>query len=493
MAQKEVEDVELDQQLTLGSPGSQAEQDAVNSILSEAANAEDEEEDVGSFAVDRIMDNVVTEKCRAGYSLEIARFTIWLLDNRPQIIEAGAFATLQVTHQQDLECGNGGRQLLRRQIMKMVKDMSPPNKCASFLNLNNIDHQIFGAYLNACRHTNGNYLKISSYGTKRSALMHLFRLAGEEMDSSTYSKIAVLLAGFKRTIARTDQMHGNRAKCGKDAMSLWVYKMLCEIYLQGGSPENAFAHCFLTMSWSLMARADSASKAHVRHIEWVDDCLIIYFTHSKADQDGINRDEPWHVYANPRDPSVCPILSLGRYLLTFPTILPGNGQLFPGSNQYDRYAKILRTTLENHKQAFESIGVDIDELGTHSVRKGASTFCCSGSTAGPSIVSICLRAGWSMGNVKDRYLKHEKAGDQYCGRLATGIDSMDAEFATSPPYFEWDLHNRTEIEQAITESIDLLCGQDSYVPLRGVATFLLASIYYHRRFLLHGDDGTDPN
>ena len=60
---------------------------------------------------------------------------------------------------------------------------------------------------------------------------------------------------------------------------------------------------------------------------------------------------------------------------------------------------------------FQSIYVDITTLGSHSIRKGAATYCCAGVHPGPPIVSVCLRAGWSLGRVKERYLKYENAGN----------------------------------------------------------------------------------
>ena len=40
-----------------------------------------------------------------------------------------------------------------------------------------------------------------------------------------------------------------------------------------------------------------------------------------------------------------------------------------------------------------------------------------------------------MGVVKDKYLKHEYAGDKYVGRCASVIDHIEKTFAASPPYF----------------------------------------------------------
>ena len=45
---------------------------------------------------------------------------------------------------------------------------------------------------------------------------------------------------------------------------------------------------------------------------------------------------------------------------------------------------------------------------------------------------------WSLGHVKERYLQYEKAGDQYLGRVVSGLDVNDVSFAVSPPFFDFE-------------------------------------------------------
>ena len=61
----------------------------------------------------------------------------------------------------------------------------------------------------------------------------------------------------------------------------------------------------------------------------------------------------------------------------------------------------------------------------------------SGCTVSPPIVAICIRAGWAMGGVKDKYLNRADAGDQYVGRCASLLSQVTKEFAVSPPYFDF--------------------------------------------------------
>jgi hypothetical protein len=89
-----------------------------------------------------------------------------------------------------------------------------------------------------------------------------------------------------------------------------------------------------------MCRAGSAVAICFLHMEWKEDALRIYFAHQKNDQMGKRPRDPRHIYANPKCPEICPILSLGIYLVCLPPLV-AQKKLFPGSSQYDRYRKFL--------------------------------------------------------------------------------------------------------------------------------------------------------
>ncbi len=111
------------------------------------------------------------------------------------------------------------------------------------------------------------------------------------------------------------------------------------------------------------------------------------------------------------------------------------GRLFPGGNQYDHFMECL---VVKYPQEFAALGISQGDLGLHSARKGVSSHACSGTTVSPQMVSICLRAMWSMGHMKERYLQYEKVGGQYFGQVVSGLDVNSIKFAVSPPYFEYD-------------------------------------------------------
>ncbi|ETK72455.1 hypothetical protein F441_20896 [Phytophthora nicotianae CJ01A1] len=155
----------------------------------------------------------------------------------------------------------------------------------------------------------------------------------------------------------------------------------------------------------------------------------------KYDQGNDRPRDPRHVYANPLQPSVCPILALAIYWAT--STFDVDNRLFPGSDQYDRFRKRLYRLLEDEMVSVElkRRGVNPSDLGTHSMRKGAATYCASGSTACPSSTAVHLRAGWSLGGVQNTYLRYEAAGDMHVGRTVAGLLTNSCEFAILPPHF----------------------------------------------------------
>ena len=198
-------------------------------------------------------------------------------------------------------------------------------------------------------------------------------------------------------------------------------------------------------------------------------------------QEGIDSSRPWHVYATPYTPHLSPILSLGIYLFSHPGILEPSNPLFPAQYQYNRYADILGKVVGSNKEEFGRLGVDIGTLGTHSARKGAATFAASGCTISPSMASICNRAGWKMGDTRDKYIKYEAAGDQFLGRTVCGTSSLTKEFAHSPPFFDSSPQEQTHIDEYIKKH--LVGGRDIDEKLFAVVRMCFASVCYHHEYL----------
>jgi len=261
--------------------------------------------------------------------------------------------------------------------------------------------------------------------------------------------------------------------------------------------EFLFARCFLTLEWNLMARSESIVHAHFFHIAWEDDCLVFRFAKSKTDQTGRNSDQVWHVYATPNKPCVCPVLALATYIFANPSLTyveecteadresNVSGRLFPGGDQYHWFMDCLRRIVEKKQSEFLALGIRPGDLGSHSARKGACSFAAAGSTVSPPMVSICLRAMWSMGLVKERYLQFKKAGDQYLGRVVSGLDINNVSFAISPPYFECGDNPDDLREEIFTLLKNFMVGGGG---IRGelfqLLYFCFASLCYHFEYLV---------
>jgi hypothetical protein len=107
--------------------------------------------------------------------------------------------------------------------------------------------------------------------------------------------------------------------------------------------------------------------------------------------------------------------------------------LFPEAS-YERFRKYLELTVKNHAWDLNRTSVNAADIGVHSIRKGVTTYCCSGTTMAPSIAAVCNRAGWNMSQVKDICIRYEGASDHYVGRIVAGLDVLSEAFAVSPPH-----------------------------------------------------------
>ena len=326
-------------------------------------------------------------------------------------------------------------------------------------------------------------------------------MSGITMEEKMKEEISQFMGGMKQVVASAKAASGESLDEGKKAMTFDVYKKLCQILYRGVGADYLFAHTFLTLEWNLLARSDNCLSMNLSHIEWRNDSLLFYFGKSKSDQEGDRSGHPWHVYSNPNEPELCPVLALSKYLLSNPSLLlknneGGGGKLFPGNYQYDRFMKIFHKVIYDNKETFRALGVEEKSLGSHSCRKGAITLCSSGCTVSPPMAAICLRACWSMGPVKDRYIHYEKAGDQFCGRTAIAISSLTKEFAVSPAY--WDFtsssttqdHNQDGVDRII--AANLVCQEEVSPQTFGLLRFLFAAIchnYTHLDENLHGSHG----
>ena len=123
--------------------------------------------------------------------------------------------------------------------------------------------------------------------------------------------------------------------------------------------------------------------------------------------------------------------------------------------------------------------VDPDDIGSHSICIGAATYCCAGVHPGPLIVSVYLRAGWTIGRVKERYLKYENVGDELVGQTLTGIPPTSCEFGISPVYFISQASNEQQIDDFMSLFLPI-----QHSKLISLSRILLATFIYHEEWTL---------
>ncbi|OWZ12709.1 hypothetical protein PHMEG_00014083 [Phytophthora megakarya] len=125
--------------------------------------------------------------------------------------------------------------------------------------------------------------------------------------------------------------------------------------------------------------------------------LVIEEQGHKGNQTGA--DKYWkHIYANPYDPHICPILALAVLLFSYPDrSAGGKQQLFAGSNNKTRFGDILRKTLKQLSESEQQqLGSPTGEIAAHSLRKGSSTYT----------LAQVNEPNPSLGRLKDRYIHY---------------------------------------------------------------------------------------
>ncbi len=249
-------------------------------------------------------------------------------------------------------------------------------------------------------------LEAGTYEGYRSAIAFLYREAGIPMPPSMNSQLSLYVKGSRRINLAAKQELGLKLVEGKTRMTKEAYEFIAKKFFESSDIKHIFAHVFFVLDWNLMKRAENCVNVKIAHIQFRNDSLVFEFAKSKGSQDGEEHLGPWHVYANPESPHICPVLALARYLCMYPETFTGSRSLFEGADEYNRYHKIFHEMIDKNLRELKSLGVEKGDLGTHSARKGVGTLVATGCTVSPPIVSICLRMRWTMGGVKDRYLKH---------------------------------------------------------------------------------------
>ena len=344
---------------------------------------------------------------------------------------------------------------------------------------------------------------LSTVTMVRSALKWLYRekaptvlcpISNEEIpiefDSALDADIGEFLSGYNRRISSM-RLDGDLEDFeGKEPLGFFGYVLLAKKIMSCTQQTNSRATgennlslgtmCwpYLVLQWNLIARSNSISKICLSHISWSGDSMIISIPKHKADQEGSRRIDA-HVFANPVNPAICPILSLAVYVLCY--LVRRENTLFQGHSQDARFSKHLNLILSNLSHYDSGVVGSIDgRIGTHSIRKGSSTMGI-GHPYSISATATFLRAGWKLPGATSRYLLSAENGDLTLGRILAGLPMGCVEFATLPPHFDPEFL-RT-LDSDYWERFVPGCSQ---YPERfqHAIPFLIASVIHHKDFLM---------
>lgn len=316
------------------------------------------------------------------------------------------------------------------------------------------------------------------------AINNLWKAAHRKIPFKYKSLVAEMLSSKKKKEKKLKAKGDIPEDNGRDEMSFELYRELSLYYLRHG---NVFAHLFLILCWNTMVRNCNCDDIVFENCIWRGDCFGISVKRTKTNQDG-SRDiqaDVKHIYANPLMPEVCPILALAMYFLANPFVGNEGNSLFPGKDRQVRFNNDITAALKNEEfqKHLRDRGIPFHNVGAYSTRKGSTTYCTSGTTCGPSIISVCLRAGWAIGETLSRYLKKGDAGDQFCGRVVCGLPQLTADFAILPPHFK--PVDRGEQRELITGTMQQAFPFSKHwgVTFEATVYYMLASLVQHQQWI----------
>lgn len=301
--------------------------------------------------------NVISEKTRKTYRPVQERFLLFVLQQRPSFLTETVRAALEgLTNEAE-----------RRTYLKSVLTVDSvlqknelQQKCPFVLGNGDVFLELLKGYVVSL---NGGK---STKNTASSAILDLPRKFGLEFTRA--AELKTFRKGVKKQAAAKDHQEGRSLQEGKAAMSLTVYSALARATLVSAKKVSAFTHVVLVLAWNLGCRVNNVIGLNLAHMGWADDCLRINFALQKNDQEGDQGQQVRHVFANPLNPAVCPILALGVYLLLF-TKGEEDVKLFDGSSQYNHFLTALHDFLEDISELLENEGLSPDCFGAHSMRK----------------------------------------------------------------------------------------------------------------------------
>ncbi len=231
------------------------------------------------------------------------------------------------------------------------------------------------------------------------------------------------------------------------------------------------------MQLGLNEQVSNVAELRGAHFSWENDSLIISIVRHKADQEG-ERTDPKHCYANPMNPNVCVVTALAIFFAVYGVPKNPRENIFEGKSQEKRFIDALRRILvanPNIKTEMDRLNITVEDIASHSFRKGARSYCQGGTTGDPSTPSILLRGGWALEGIDKKYVRYEAAADQFIGRIFAMLSISSPEFAVLHPHFD-------VVDDAVLRAVKA-SFPGAPKAMEAVLVQCLASLIFHRDFL----------
>lgn len=433
--------------------------------------------------VKKIRSCTVSDASRYMYHTHMINFIVHLYVMEPNLLTDSfiiAVGLETVTIANGADRPNIGRRKLAK-IKKAAAKSVKGGEVAAIKLADLTAHQ-FMKWVLSRRKAGGAYNAPTTYNAYRAGLYNYFRDCKVKMSETLEDELKSHYKGLKIELGAAIGRGGGKCTVGKEALDFELYKWLGMKLMCSKNVKYAFVHLFLLCCWGLMCRAGNVVGVNLAHMKWHNDALGVQFAQQKNDKGGENRSHVRHLYANPINPEICVITGLAIWWSVHPAAT-NQIKLFSGGHSYSRYKKSLDAFFAKEwvlNYLWDMFGITPEMLGTHSNRKGAATYCASGSTACPSITAIILRAGWAMGGVSGTYLKFQDAGDQHVGRTLAGLACDSPDFAILPPFFKPETEEEVElIRKHVRTCFPTM--HNHHAAMGEILQFCLASLVYHHK------------
>jgi hypothetical protein len=247
---------------------------------------------------------------------------------------------------------------------------------------------------------------------------------------------------------------------------------------------NIFVWTFTVLQWNCIGRSASIDPLGIHNLGiGAADSYKIKYDDSKSDSTG-EKVSPKNMYANPFDPTICSVTALGIWLenlnetftATKDSIFIENGEIGTAHHRYCcQLVEILKDYIDIVRQYCRP-----DRANNHGVQKGSATYAISWTPCPPPLPAVAKRGELSQGTIFNIYLLFAEPGDNYLGRILSGLDPNSGDFAVLPPHFDL-----SPCHPYIKEALKMCFGnilnlyEDTNGGLAGVFTMFLASIVFH--------------